>query len=204
MIKSRVVMRLALLLLFLVLCISAFSSHAWADVQDEGAVSDSPELFSAAYPSEVPARSLVWSFASRDSESYIIRTYAPKTISRTESYFLVGSNSLNGRSACYWIGSWFYARLSLDIPVADAMAPTSEEIASAVSGLMVVMDSAEPTGPVNPTEPIVPTEPQGDRTSIELLASIDYRLGVILAIVILCLVAWFLWTVIGKWFFGSV
>lgn len=206
MIKSRVVMRLAPLLLFLVLCISAFNIHAWADTPDDGTVSDSPELFSAAYPAEVPASSLVWSFASKDSDSYVIRAYAPKTISRTDSYSLVGANALGGRSSCYWTGSWFYARLSLDVSFADVSAPTAEEIAAAVADLTVVMD-VTPTDPILPTEPVTPTEPTEppeDRTDTELLTSIDYRLGVICGIIMLVLVVWFLWTVFGKWFFGSV
>lgn len=206
MIKSRVVMRLAPLLLFLVLCISAFNIHAWGDTPEDGVLTDDIQLFADGYLTEVPADSLVWSFVSKGSDAYLIRAYAPKAISRTDSYFLVGANALNGRSSCYWTGSWFYARLSLDVSFADVSAPTAEEIAAAVADLTVVMD-VTPTDPILPTEPVTPTEPTEppeDRTDTELLTSIDYRLGVICGIIMLVLVVWFLWTVFGKWFFGSV
>lgn len=41
-------------------------------------------------------------------------------------------------------------------------------------------------------------------TEIELLASIDVKLGYILGLLILFIVIKFLWTVFDKWFFGGV
>lgn len=97
---------------------------------------------------EIAASSFVWSVSTVTSSGYIIRTYAPKTISRTGNYRLIGSGV---DSACYWTGSWFYATLPT-IPSVDLGAPTAEEIAAAVSGLVIVLDSPVTTDSV--TEPI--------------------------------------------------
>ena len=41
-------------------------------------------------------------------------------------------------------------------------------------------------------------------TEIELLASIDAKLGYLLAIVIVLIVIKFLWSIFSNWFFGGV
>lgn len=127
---------------FLVLvCIVFIQMVAFADVPADDVV-----LYSET--GEIAASSFVWSVSTVTSSGYIIRTYAPKTISRTGNYRLIGSGV---DSACYWTGSWFYATLPT-IPSVDPGAPTAEDIAAVVSGLVIVLDSPVTTDSV--TEPI--------------------------------------------------
>ena len=137
-----------LISVFLVLaCIVSIQMVAFADVPDDDLMYSDDSVVLYSKTGEIAASSFVWSVSTVTSSGYIIRTYAPKTISRTGNYRLIGSGV---DSACYWTGSWFYATLPT-IP-AESGVPTAEEIAAAVSGLVIVLDSPVTTDSV--TEPI--------------------------------------------------